>query len=194
MVLLLAVLAGGCGGRTPLDPFDDGGVPGPGDDDDDDPVGDDDDDDDSMGDDDDDDDDDDDPPRDLRVSLANVEVVQDCMPVIPDDNVFFRATLQLRNGDAPIPELSLGAVRILDGPIEVASFAPVPGSIAPLASGERRDVELGKESPSLTPPTSCTLCGGGQPDTLRIELTEAGGGALAGEVEVSLVDLLECLG
>ena len=171
----------GCGTRTPLEAFELAG----GDDDDDDVTRDA-----SVG-----DDDDDDVTGELTVEVRIQSLVQDCMPVIANDNVFFEATLALRNGAMPIPESTVQTIEVLRGRLVVARFEPsaTTRTIPPLMPGARLDVELRKASPSLDPPLSCTLCGGTTPDTLRVTLLDELGAVVAVS-QAPLAGVLECLG
>jgi len=185
-IIALALVA--CGGRTPLNLVDDGG-PGVGDDDDDAPP--------DGGLDAGDDDDDDDDDEAFRFTVEVTELVQNCMPVIPPDNVLFEATLLLRNGSSPLPETEVETIEVLNGDRLVATFEPSEATrvVPALSPGERRDLELRKATPSLEPPVSCTLCGStSRPDILRVVLRERDGMAIVAQAEARIDLVLMCLG
>lgn len=94
----------------------------------------------------------------LDAQLTNLQIFQDCMPIVPPDPVGASATLALTNlGDASASATVTSATFLDAGGSQVATLDVSPGAFGPIPAGGSDMAAVSKVPGSLLPAAGCEV-------------------------------------
>lgn len=116
----------------------------------------------------------------LSGSISNLQMFQDCMPIVSPDPVNATFTLELTNrGDAPATGTVVSAAFVDAGGMAVAVFSVTPDVLGPLAAGDTAMAVVSKVPDSLDPANGCAVLTCNASYTVSIIVTDADGTELS---------------
>jgi hypothetical protein len=118
----------------------------------------------------------------LDAQLANLQIFQDCMPIVPADPVGANALLELTNlGDGPVAVTVTSAAFRDVGGMQVATLGVVPAAFGPIAVGAVEVAAVAKVGDSLVPAAGCGVLQCGALYTLELVLDADGTEVIASD-------------
>lgn len=105
-------------------------------------------------------------------SMSNLQIFQDCMPIVPPDPVGVSFELTVTNtGDAPIGAVSVVSATFVNGMgMDVGTFDVAPNGFGPIAVGESSGGVMMKIADTLMPPNGCGVVMCNQVYDVELEL------------------------
>lgn len=107
----------------------------------------------------------------LDAVMSNLQIFQDCMPIVPPDPAGASFMLELTNtGDAPATATVTSAVFVDAGGMQAATLDVMPDAFGPVAAGDSTQIMVSKVVGSLAPANGCETLQCGQSYTLELVL------------------------
>ena len=107
----------------------------------------------------------------LEVTVSDLQIFQDCMPIISPDPVQTTLTLDLTNvGDVPASATVVSASYVDAGGVSVGMIDLAPMMLGPVPVGESAVQALSKVADSLMPANGCGVLSCNESYTLVVEL------------------------
>lgn len=118
----------------------------------------------------------------LDAEMSDLQIFQDCMPIVPFDPVNASFTLALTNtGDGPATATVSSATFLSAGGAPVATIGVSPGAFGPIDAGDSTSTVAAKTPDSLMPAGGCATLQCGQRYTLELVLDVDGAEVIASD-------------
>jgi hypothetical protein len=118
----------------------------------------------------------------LDAAISNLQIYQDCMPIVPFDPVDASFTLELTNpGDGPASATITSATFLDVGGVLAATIDVVPDAFGPIDGGDSVMMIVSKVADSMMPANGCETLQCGSSYTLELVLDVDGVEVIASE-------------
>lgn len=118
-----------------------------------------------------------------EVSITELGVFQDCMPIVPPDPTGVLFNLDIENtGDGDL-SLDVVSATFSDEDGDVATFDTMPASFGPIPAGETAMTMVNKVPDSSMPAAGCSVLSCNQPYTLTVVLSAGEGSEVSAQAD-----------